>query len=100
MAIYGWLVGSLRVLGHAFPVRLAEPGDRKVDGKMSDAMTMKCEVCGRGPVMDCVSIFRVNPTGEVGIWRCWQCMTEEQRKQHQDTADIMKTIRGGMWGRQ
>lgn len=30
---------------------------------------MKCEVCNQGP-MHGVSVFRTNPKGEKGIWRC------------------------------
>jgi hypothetical protein len=30
---------------------------------------MKCEICGQGP-MHGVSVFRANPKGQKGIWRC------------------------------
>ena len=36
-------------------------------------MPMKCEICGRNP-QDGTSIFRVNPTGIEGIWRCRNCI--------------------------
>ena len=31
---------------------------------------MKCEVCGLGPEQG-VTLYRQNPFGEVGRWRCW-----------------------------
>ena len=37
-----------------------------------------CEVCktfGRT-----VPLYRVNLKGEDGVWRCWVCLTPEQRK--------------------
>lgn len=30
---------------------------------------MKCEICGKGP-SDGTNLFRQNPKGETGIWRC------------------------------
>lgn len=30
---------------------------------------MKCEICGLGPE-EGVTVFRQNPLGEVGVWRC------------------------------
>lgn len=38
---------------------------------------MKCEGCGKSP--PAVSVFRVNPKGEEGIWRCAACLTPDQR---------------------
>jgi len=32
-------------------------------------MSFKCEVCGDG-MDEGISLFRVNPTGESGVWRC------------------------------
>ena len=40
---------------------------------------MKCEVCGKRAPEDNATLFRVNPIGEIGIWRCWKCMTLEQQ---------------------
>jgi hypothetical protein len=31
-----------------------------------------CEVCGRG-MADGVSLFRQNPKGQKGVWRCREC---------------------------
>lgn len=41
---------------------------------------MKCEVCQRTPQDDSASIYRVNELGVVGIWRCFRCLTPEQKK--------------------
>lgn len=30
---------------------------------------MKCEICGKGPA-EGVSVFRTNPKGVTGVWRC------------------------------
>lgn len=32
-------------------------------------MSVQCEVCGQGPING-VSVFRQNPKGEKGRWRC------------------------------
>lgn len=35
---------------------------------------MKCEVCSASPATDSsVALFRQNPKGEIGIWRCQHC---------------------------
>lgn len=33
---------------------------------------MKCEICGKSPADGVTTLFRQNPLGEVGIWRCEQ----------------------------
>jgi len=38
---------------------------------------MNCEICGKSP-RDGVTVFRVNPVGVPGIWRCRACLTSEQ----------------------
>lgn len=40
---------------------------------------MKCEVCNQGPEQG-VTLYRVNPTGETGRWRCPQHLDEGQRQ--------------------
>ena len=32
---------------------------------------MKCEICALGPEQG-VTLYRQNPFGEKGIWRCWR----------------------------
>ena len=43
---------------------------------------MKCEVCGKTPCLpphgNGISLFRINPIGELGIWRCKEHLTTEQ----------------------
>lgn len=41
---------------------------------------MQCEVCKRTPQMDACSLYRVNEKGVKGIWRCFRCLTPEQKK--------------------
>ena len=40
-------------------------------------MKQQCEICARTP-FDC-ALYRVNPTGVLGIWHCWDCLTPEQK---------------------
>ena len=56
---------------------------------------MRCEICkkqvGEGMSTELhetsfssvmeeqVTLYRVNPLGEKGIWRCWDCLTPGQR---------------------
>lgn len=41
---------------------------------------MKCEICGQGPLgVNSVTVYRVNPKGVKGIWRCLVHLTPEQR---------------------
>jgi hypothetical protein len=30
----------------------------------------KCEICSKDPQFEEVTLFRQNPLGEIGIWRC------------------------------
>lgn len=30
----------------------------------------KCEVCGLGPPEDVIAVYRQNPKGQKGVWRC------------------------------
>jgi Zn-finger protein len=41
---------------------------------------MKCEICGKTPFQDVV-LHRVNPFGVKGVWRCYNCLTPEQKQQ-------------------
>jgi hypothetical protein len=52
---------------------------------------MKCEICNRG-VPDGVDLYRVNPKGIEGIWRCWKDMTAEQRKKHEENRAFMEVL--------
>lgn len=40
---------------------------------------MKCEICGKGPLVDMVTLWRVNEKGGPGIWRCTEHLSAEQR---------------------
>lgn len=56
---------------------------------------MNCEICHKEPQKDGIAIFRVNPLGEIGIWRCWQCLTPEQRGEvDPETKRITDVIQG------
>lgn len=48
---------------------------------------MKCEVCGRNVPDDGVTLHRVNPTGQTGIWRCTDHLTQEQREKRDPEVD-------------
>lgn len=39
----------------------------------------KCEICHQGPPEQSIAVYRVNPVGEAGIWRCWDHLTASQR---------------------
>jgi hypothetical protein len=41
---------------------------------------MKCEICGKSPPVDNVTLHRVNPKGTDGIWRCCEHVTPSQAK--------------------
>lgn len=61
---------------------------------------MKCEICGKTamvpPEGDGVALFRVNPVGEKGIWRCEVCLTPAQRAAlDPETYRLSKIIEGG-----
>jgi len=49
---------------------------------------MECEICKRKP-SDGVSLFRQNPKGEIGIWRCYECNTETISP---DVLEIIQTL--------
>ena len=53
---------------------------------------MKCEVCGYGPE-EGLSIFRVNPKGVTGIWRCREHLAPGH-KIDAVVEDIVSTIEG------
>jgi hypothetical protein len=40
---------------------------------------MKCEICGLDPSTSNLPIFRTNPLGEIGIWRCWEHLSPDQK---------------------
>jgi hypothetical protein len=40
---------------------------------------MKCEICQRNVPVDGVTLFRVNQTGQKGVWRCKAHLTAKQR---------------------
>ncbi len=42
---------------------------------------MKCEICNKTPIKDGIHLHRVNETGIIGVWRCSNCMTKEQKKE-------------------
>lgn len=55
---------------------------------------MKCEICNQGPP-DGPTVHRVNPLGEVGIWRCEKHLTPEQAARlDPETIRIVKIIEG------
>ncbi len=33
---------------------------------------MRCEICRLGPARHNVTVYRINPVGETGRWRCLQ----------------------------
>lgn len=42
---------------------------------------MKCEVCSKSVQthpQGC-TLWRINPLGETGVWRCWEHLSPEQR---------------------
>ncbi len=45
---------------------------------------MKCEVCDKGP-QEGVTIYRVNPKGVKGIWRCPLHLTNDQAEKIDST---------------
>jgi hypothetical protein len=55
---------------------------------------LSCEVCGKGAI-DGVTLYRVNPKGRAGIWRCWKDMDLLQRAKHQEDKSLCSTINPG-----
>ena len=55
---------------------------------------MECEICHKSPFKDNIVLHRVNEFGFKGIWRCYEDMTVEQRKQIDPTCfDICEIIK-------
>lgn len=52
---------------------------------------MTCEICGRGP-HEGISLFRQNPTGETGVWRC---AVHNEVPQDPDVVEIVTIIEQG-----
>lgn len=41
---------------------------------------MNCEICNKGPLGEvATTVYRVNPKGIKGIWRCAEHLTPKQR---------------------
>ena len=56
---------------------------------------MKCEVCHRGPEQG-ITLYRVNPKGEIGRWRCDHHMDELQRNGvDPEVGEVVKAIERG-----
>jgi hypothetical protein len=54
--------------------------------------TTICEVCEKGPVHG-VTVFRVNPKGVAGIWRCRAHLTSAQaERQDPETIQLVNII--------
>lgn len=51
----------------------------KSDWQDLDIFDGCCEVCGKGGPR--TTVFRVNPTGQKGVWRCREHLTDEQKGQ-------------------
>jgi hypothetical protein len=56
---------------------------------------MKCECCDNNPAKGGKPVYRVNLKGEIGIWRCWECLTLEQRAQVHPEVKELNVIIGG-----
>lgn len=51
---------------------------------------MSCEVCGRTPLEDGVTLWRQNPKGEKGVWRCTVCNKKPQDPEVEDIVNIIE----------
>ena len=51
---------------------------------------MECEICGFGPPL--VTLFRMNPKGEKGIWRCRECGGEPKDEIIESIVDIIEKV--------
>ncbi len=53
---------------------------------------MNCEICNKGP-REGVTVYRVNPKGQQGIWRCPAHLTSEQADGiHPETIQVVRLI--------
>lgn len=51
---------------------------------------MNCEKCGKG-MKDGVTLYRQNPKGETGVWRCSAC---NRTPVDPETAELIVVIEG------
>ena len=56
---------------------------------------MRCEVCGRGP-MDGVTVYRVNPKGEAGVWACKDHRLLPADPEVQELVDVLESPRAAL----
>ena len=52
----------------------------------------RCEICARGPAQN-ITVFRVNPKGEKGIFRCSQHLQSPPEKELRDITDLIEKAR-------
>ena len=56
-----------------------------------------CDICGRGPEQG-VTVFRANPKGQIGIWRCKDHPCAESLESQAGTQHITDAIELGRGG--
>jgi hypothetical protein len=59
------------------------------------AMPTACEICGQSPEEQGITVYRVNPTGVPGVWRCAMCLTTPIDP---DLAEIVAILEEGQAG--
>ncbi len=56
---------------------------------------MKCEICGKSPPNDRVTLWRINEKGVKGIWRCEEHLNADQSsKRDPELVRLDKIISG------
>ena len=53
---------------------------------------MKCEICDLGPEQG-VTLYRQNPMGEKGVWRCSEHNQAEVEAEVQRLVDVLESTR-------
>jgi len=59
-----------------------------MDAVSGSGSSLKCEVCGQGPQHG-VAVFRCNPKGQKGIWRCEPHMETPINAEVKEITDIL-----------
>jgi len=52
---------------------------------------VSCEKCGKG-LREGIALFRQNPKGEIGVWRCAACNTKPIDSEVMEIIQLMKGI--------
>lgn len=57
-------------------------------------MKFTCEICGADPSTGGLPLYRVNPTGEPGVWRCFKHLAQFQKNDDPELRHLVCTISG------